>query len=308
MKVVGIFSLDPWTLLDDSSMKRELLYFDNLKYFITGKEVLEKFCNVLPNGNVAFQKRMKELEELEKVGLISEYTKQQFDVDYNKYKDEKTIDYALKRYNLAKEFIEFKQPFKELFIEFLESFREVGDLEARTNSIILNKYNDDEFIPIVKGQYFNIQDDQNFKKANVISVILKNFPEVPHDIETERLVDLKSDNEATLKLYRLKNWALDLTNAKLTDKEINQKIEYLLAEYQHQLDLHKLKYHSGIVETVITVGLEVFENIIKMNLSKAAKIFFDIQKKELALLEAEDKLLGKEVAYIHHLSENYNNP
>lgn len=304
MKTIGIYTMAPWTLLDDSSMKTELLYFDHLKYFIRGKETLEKFCNTLPKGKESFEKRMKELEELEKKGLISEYTIQQHELDHNKYKDDKLIEHAKKRYELSIEFKTKEKSFKDVFVDFLERFREVGQLEARTNAILLNKSCEDEFIPIIRSTYHNYQEDNFLRKATVHSVIIRNFPTISPDISTEKLAELKGDEEANLRLHRLKNWMLDLSNSKLTEKEINQKIEYLLLEYQKQLDLHKLKYDTGIVETFVTLGLEVLENIVKLNLSKAAKVFFDIQKKELTLLEAEEKLTGKEVAYLHHLKQN----
>ena len=104
MKTIGIFTLDPWTLLDESAMKAELLYFDHLKYFIRGKEILENICNSLTRGKESFDKRMKELDELGKLGLISEYTLQQFELDHAKYKDEKVIEQAWKRYELANQF------------------------------------------------------------------------------------------------------------------------------------------------------------------------------------------------------------
>lgn len=306
MKTTGVFTIDPWTLLDDSSMKTELLYFDHLKYFIRGKDVLEKFCNSHPKWKETFDNRMKEIETLEKTGLISEYSIQQFDKDYSKYKDDRTIQLAWKRFELANEFLKTKgKDFKDVFVDFLERFREVGQLEARTNAIILNKLSEDEFIPIIRGNYHNNKEDIYLKKANVLSVIIRHFPKVAHDISTDRLVELKSDEEANIKLHRLKNWTSEITNSKLTEKEINQKVEYLLIEYKKQLELHKLKYDTGIIETFVTVGLEVLENIITLNLSKAAKVFFDIQKKELTLLEAEEKLIGKEVAYLHHLDKNH---
>ena len=87
----------------------------------------------------------------------------------------------------------------------------------------------------------------------------------------------------------------------MTTKEIDQKIEYLLIEYKKQLDLHKIKDETGIIETVVTIGLDVLENLVKLNLSKAAKVFFDIKKQELLLLEGEEKLVGKEVAYLHQV-------
>jgi len=304
MKTIGIFTLDPWTLLEDSSMKTELLYFDHLKYFIRGKNILEKFCKILPHGKESFDKRMLELDELEKTGLISEYTLSQFEIDYKKLKDDRLIAQAWKRNELSVQFTTRGKTFKDVFVDFLERFREVGQLEARTNAVLLNKSNEDEFIPIIRGNYLSNQEDEYLKKASVLSIIIRNFPTVSPDISIESLVDLKNDKEANLKLHRLKNWTSDLRTSKLTDKEINQKIEYLLLEYRKQLDLHKLKYNVGVIETFVTVGLEVLENIVKLNLSKAAKIFFDIHRKELNLLEAEENLVGKELAYIDHLTQN----
>ena len=304
MKTIGIFNVDPWTLLDKSSMKKELLYFDHLKYSFPGKDILKKFCASLPNGMNSYDARMREIEELEKFGLLSEYSSQQFENDFNRYKEDKLIELARKRYNLSIDFLASEGSFETVFIDFLERFREVGQLEARRNAILLNKFSDNEFVPIIRGNYYNNKIDEFFKKSIVLSVVVKKFPEIDDVISPEKLVELKNDDGAILKLNRLKNWTSDLKNEKLTEKEINQKIEYLLMEYKNQLDLHKIKYEMGIVETYITIGLEVLENIVKLNLSKAAKVFFDIQKKELKLLEAEAKISGKEVAYIHHLNEN----
>jgi len=304
MRTIGIFTIDPWTLLDDSSMKKELLYFDHLNYFIRGKATLEKLCNSLPKGKEAFIKRMNELEELEKAGLITEYTIEQFDRDYKSYKDETTLTQAWKRYELANGFLEANdKSFKEKFVDFLERFREVGQLEARTNAIVLNMKLQDEFVPIIKKSYKNFKEDEYLRKASVLSVIINQFPITIEELSTERLIELKSDEDASLKLCRLRNWAVEVSNTKLSEKEINQKLGYLLSEYKTQLDLHKIKYDLGVIETFVTTSLEVLENIVKLNLSKAAKVFFDLKRKELTLLEAEEKFIGKEVAYMQLIEQ-----
>lgn len=305
MKTIGVFTLDPWTLLDKSSMKTELLYFDHLNYFFHGKDILEKFCDGLPYGKETFQRRIKELEELETVGLISEYSIEQHDKHYSKYRDQASIDNAIERLKLSKEFNIKEKEVKSILVDFLERFREVGQLEARINSTFLNKSSSrDEYVPIIRGEYFNHSEEGHLKKTEVSSIIIKNFPIISNEISTKHLCEFKSDAEACLKLKRLKNWAVDLSKSDLNAKEINQKIEYLLEEYKMHLNLHHLKYDTGIVETFVTTGLEAIENILKLNLSKVAKLFFDIRKQELNLLEAENNLIGKEVAYIHHLHKN----
>ncbi len=304
MQTIGIFTIDPWTLLDDSSMKKELLYFDHLKYFIRGKDTLEKFCNTLPRGKETFIKRMNEIEELERAGLITEYTIEEFDRDYETYKDETTITQAWKRYDLANGFLESKnQAFEERFVDFLETFREVGQLEARTNAMILNRKHKDEFVPLIRRSYKNFKEDEYFRKASVLSVIINQFPATTEELSADKLHELKNDNVASLKLSRLRNWAVEVTNSKLSEKEISQKLDYLLNEYKNQLDLHKIKYELGVIETFVTTSLEVLENIVKLNFSKAAKVLFDLKRKELTLLEEEEKLIGKEVAYLQLIEQ-----
>lgn len=303
MKTIGVFTYDPLTFIENRSIKTDLLYFDHLKYFMEGKEAIEKFCKAMPNGEKIFQMQTKEIEELEKAGLISEYTAEQFKSDFFKIKSDKAIENAIKKFELIRGFNDQETSFKKIFVDFLKRYNEVGQLEARTNAIILNSTCEDDFVPIIKGNYHDFQKDRFLKKSAIFSIIIKKFPKVTNDISIEALRELKDDKDAKLKLSRLKNWTLEFVNSNLTEKEINQKIDYLLQEYQNQLELHKIKYEIGIIETFVTVGLSILENIVKLNLGKASKVFFDIQKKEIHLLEAEEKLKGKEVAYIDHLSQ-----
>ena len=86
-------------------------------------------------------------------------------------------------------------------------------------------------------------------------------------------------------------------------------MEYLIAEYTHQIELHKLKYSYSQIETITLTGLEVIENLLSLKFSKAAKALFDINRQELNLLEAENKITGKEMALIYDLRKEiaYNN-
>jgi len=89
---------------------------------------------------------------------------------------------------------------------------------------------------------------------------------------------------------------------KLFWKRNRTKIDYLLQEYTAQLDLNKLKYELGYIETFVTISLEVLENVVKLNLSKAAKVLFDLSRQDISLLEAEQNLPGKELAFLHKLN------
>jgi hypothetical protein len=57
------------------------------------------------------------------------------------------------------------------------------------------------------------------------------------------------------------------------------------------------------VETFITTSLEVLENLAKLKFSQVSKTIFDLNKQGLNLLEAEQKMEGRELALIHKFKE-----
>lgn len=61
----------------------------------------------------------------------------------------------------------------------------------------------------------------------------------------------------------------------------------------------------GAFETVLPVGAEFIENIVKLNLGKAAKQLFTFKHRQIDLMEAEIKSPGSEVAYILHSREKF---
>lgn len=90
-----------------------------------------------------------------------------------------------------------------------------------------------------------------------------------------------------------------------SEKEIEQKLEHLLHEYTSQLNFHKLKYERSTAEVIVCTTLEVVENVATLNFSKAAKTLFELKKHQLDLLEVEQQMIGKEVAYIHKANTSF---
>lgn len=303
MKTIGVTSIDPWFVLDDTPLIRDLYYFDKLAYTIGSIPALEKFCKSLPKGGDDFRRRMQEIEQLEKAGLIYEYTDNSFTSDKIKYGTDQSTKLAVKAMELALQFTTKEKSFKDVFVDFLERFREVGQLNARVYSIVLNNKDQNVYTPIIRSSYYNFATADHFSTSTVLSVLLNKFPTPSTKVELEQFIDFKNDPDTQLKLGRLKDWVLEISKKNYSEKEIEQKIEYLLQEYTTQLDLHKLKYNLGHIETFVTVSLEVLENVAKLNLSKAAKVLFDLSKQDISLLEAEQKLPGKELAFLYTLKE-----
>ena len=302
MQTIGVTSIDPWFILDNEHLIKDLYYFDKLAYTIGSVPILENFCNSLPKGKDDFKKKMIEIGRLEKAGLIYEYTDNAFTNDKLKHATDQSTKLAVKAMELSSEFTTKGKPFKDIFVDFLERFREVGQLNARVYSIILNNKDQNVYTPIIRSNYYNFATPDHFSTSSVLSVLLNKFPTPSTDVELDKFIDFKNDPDTQLKLARLKDWILEISKKNYSEKEIEQKIDYLLQEYTAQLDLHKLKYNLGYIETFVTISLEVLENVAKLNLSKAAKVLFDLSKQDISLLEAEQKLPGKELAFLHKLN------
>jgi hypothetical protein len=304
MKTVGVINIDPWFVLDDTdSLLNDLVYFDKLVYTIGSRDALRNFCLSLPKGAKDYESKLKELETLENAGLISEYKKEQFQFDQKLLLDNKVVSYSIKALELSSKFTTKDRGFNETFVDFLERFREVGQLNSRVNAILLNNRTSDNYIPVIRSSYYNFSTEELYSTSTVLSVVIRKFPFVSEHFDLNKFIDFKSDDDTQLKVQRLRDWVIDISKKNYSTKEIEQKIDYLLNEYCKQLEIHKLKYELGTMETFVTTSLEVIENIAKINFSKAAKVIFELGKQDLNLLEAEQKMVGKEVAIIQKAKE-----
>jgi hypothetical protein len=303
METIGLTSIEQWFIFDEESLIRDLYYFDKLVYTIGNRDALERVCNSMSNGKEKFKKKIQEIEKLEKYGLISEYKKTHFYEDKLKYGTEQSTKLALKAQELALSFTTENKPFKDTLEDFFYRFREVAQLSSRVYSILLNKKEQNSYIPIIRNDYYNFATDELYSTSSVLSVLFKKFPLLTETVELDKFIEFKSDPDTQLKLSRLKDWVLEISKKNYSEKEIEQKVEYLLEEYTIQLNLYKLKYNIGTIESIVTISLEILENLVKVNFSKAAKLLFDLKKQDLALLEAEQKITGRELALIHKLNE-----
>lgn len=299
MKSIGVTSIDPWFILDDESLTKNLLYFDKLVYNCGRKDLLENFCRTLPKGADYFKAKMNEIDILTEANLLSHYKDEDATYDAQRYGDKRSIEYLEKSAELALEF-STKKSFKEVMIDFLERFREVGQLRARNYALLLNNKYSDYYTPIIRTNNYAFDNSIDTTPATTLKVVLSKFPQLAPITNMQKFIDFKNDPQTQIKLIRLKNWVLEITKKNYSEKEIEQTLDYLLQEYLNQLDIHKLKYKVGIAETLIIASLEAIENLIQLKFSTAAKTLFALRKEKVNLLENELTIDGKEIAFIYH--------
>ena len=189
MKTIGITNIDPLHILDiKSSLINDLIYFDEILYTNEQNSILEEFFSKFDGGKV-FKNKAQEIEYLENSGLIREYKKKERKDDDEKDRDEKINKLFLKIYSITRKLYDEQnndKPFEsKKFDNFFLGFRNVSQLENRVNSLVLNKKDENNYVPIIK-EYYDLpflNDDNTIEKSDqIISVVLKKFPLISSNI------------------------------------------------------------------------------------------------------------------------------
>lgn len=198
---------------------------------------------------------------------------------------------------------ELQGPGNKPFAVFLNSLFST-EILLRTYCDIYRSISQVEACPIILGKLPEIS-DSTATKADVITITINHLPVPDELVSWEQIADFRNDSDTEGKFLGIRNWMNDIARAKLTPIEIEQKLEWLLHEYQEHMKLHKMKANSGALETVLVTTGEAVENIVKLNFSKLAKLPFSIRQRKLALLEGELKAPGREVAFISKAQETF---
>jgi len=146
---------------------------------------------------------------------------------------------------------------------------------------------------------------QTASVGDVIEITVNHLP-IPDDTTSwEQIMDFRNDPDTEGKFLGLRNWMNDTARAKLTPIEVEQKLEWLLHEYQQHMELHRMKTNASALETIIVSAAEIAENLVKLQFGKLAKGLFSLRHRKVALLEGELKSPGREIAFISKAQETF---
>ncbi|HKQ06137.1 MAG TPA: hypothetical protein VJ464_13460 [Blastocatellia bacterium] len=177
---------------------------------------------------------------------------------------------------------------------------------VRLSAIALRKEMEAYSIPILYRDIKpNLEARDNFTLGEVIQIAIKSLPIPDDSVSWEQIFDYRSDPDSFNKFLALRDWMGEVAREKLTPVEVEEKLEYLVNQYQQHIKLHKMKASMGTLESVLTVGAGFLENVAKLKLEKAVKGLFHFKHKKIELMEAELKSPGYEVAYIAHTQEKF---
>jgi len=136
------------------------------------------------------------------------------------------------------------------------------------------------------------------RRVAVAEVVLSALPEPDDSTPWEDVLQFRADQDARATLRRLRHWIFNLAQKTLSEAEMREELEYLLAEHERHMHLHRIKVRHGVFEAVITSTAELIENVAKLRLGKLSKALFSARDRKVALLQAEASSPGRDVAYI----------
>lgn len=157
----------------------------------------------------------------------------------------------------------------------------------------------------IKERKFNNEAMGNLKDSYVVDVVLQNIPIADEDVSWEQILDFRNDENSKIHIINLRRWINKLSSENPSIKHIQEEIDYLISSYHDHMRFHKMKTQLGIIETIVSVPLDIAEQLVKLKWSNIAKSLFFFRKKKLALMEAERSAPGRELAYIIKAKEQF---
>lgn len=308
MNTIGFLSFEPWYILEETPIAKDILFFDKLMFSSASIAPAELVCSNLPlrpRDKDLVKRKLKEIEKYMNAGLINDYSANDFKKDYaifHSIDETKELGQYLIESDFENPYLDKNNP-KDNILGSLSSLREMVELKSRIFSIINNSKSSDNYIPIIREKYKKTLITEKLDISDAVSVVLNKFPIIHENISVENIIEFKSDPDTKLKLSRLRNWITEVSNTEMSTKEMEEKIEYLLLEYSNHMNLHRIEYDLGKIETIVTTSLSFIENLSKLKLSEASKVIFDLTRTDIRLLKAENGAPGKEVAFINKLNK-----
>lgn len=142
-------------------------------------------------------------------------------------------------------------------------------------------------------------------RVAVMRVVVDSLPEADDTTPWEDLTEFKNDPLTRLQYRELLRWVQSLKEAKRTDQELQDEIDYLLAAFDDHVRRARLKHTRGAIEWLITIPLAMLEDIINRRIVQAAQRPFAGGRVRIELEQAERSAPGRDVAFVAKARERF---
>jgi len=210
--------------------------------------------------------------------------------------------------NPSIDFKAFSREFDMLskLIQQLNDIQLSKEATARHCALILNNQLDKpDFISVPLVNKLTLPISNKISQSDVFKIIIEKIP-IPDELTPwESIFEFKNNPDNIGKFAGLKSWINKITKSDLSASEIHDELEFQLYQYRKSLEIHNIKYKSGILQSLVVGAGELIENAVWLKFSKLAKGLFSAQQEKANLLSLELSAPGNEIAYIYNASKAF---
>lgn len=181
----------------------------------------------------------------------------------------------------------------------------IEEAKARLACLKLN-YEDNDFTAVPLVRQLRLPKGSKATQADVIKLVLREIPIPDEQTSWEKIFQFKSDPNNKGRLAVLKDWMNKAISSNRPATEISDELEALLFQYRRSLEIHKIKFRTGTLQTLVVGTAELLENAARLKFSAIAKSIFSAQTARAELYNAELTSPGSALAYLYKVGEEFN--
>lgn len=333
---IGVIS--PFDLLK-TSLKREAIFFDKIAIpNVLSKFILKDSLLACPIRSIEYlidagiiidpvKEYIGEANYLKGIG-IDLYEKRLKEIENKENALAQELEFPIQTYS-ARNLISLfeilpkaiKQTFervgKQLQYKFGIPFQRFGasivrfknrlDYDRRGISIDLQNNFSLNAFPVYSDRT-SLNDDFVSGKDDIIKIVIEQLPEPDYEsVSWERIIDFRSDPETKKLLTYLRHWITDRSNKAASSNDVLEEMLYFCAKYEEHINLHKMKFKHGVLETLLMIPAEMIEGVIRLQPTKTVKALFTFKRQKVELLEQEKEAPGRDLAYLFKARDEFDN-
>ncbi|HEU4629717.1 MAG TPA: hypothetical protein VFS08_08215 [Gemmatimonadaceae bacterium] len=131
-----------------------------------------------------------------------------------------------------------------------------------------------------------------------LSVIVRQMP-VPDDrTPWEAILEWRRDEQAQVKYRRFKSWLSNVVMGDDAPEHLDDHLQTLLDDYRAHMHLHRMQVRIAQAESIVLPILEIVRHVFTGRWGEWVRAGFEVQRQQIALLQAELEAPGREIAYV----------
>jgi hypothetical protein len=309
---IGLKLFDPLEMIDADRFRRDLMLVDKLAIDDGQIELVRRAAGSLSflhgkDPDDALKHFDEDLKRLDKLGLICGMTLKDVELPEDIQRTVDTIELNARR-KLEKGLHVIKAADgSSTVIDPVASYalnKLRADLLRARRLAITQSTLDKHLVPFATGKMASLF-ERSEGDARVLRVVLSSLPTPSPDTHWDDLIAFKSNPTTQLKLAQLRSWMTDMAVSSFDERQIQAKLEAALAEYRAHMQFCRIKTQMSCVEVLVVTTAEIVESMVRLKFGEGAKRLFQIFKENHALMEAELKSPGREVAFIDAASAQF---